>query len=144
MVRLDILCYLCHPSHPGTGIVRICPTLSAFVLHYGPNFPVEHYTYTMKHKGLTHQIIGCAMEVHNYLGNGFQEVIYQRCLAVELDIQGISFAREVVIPIYYKGRHVGTRRVDFLIEGIISTELKAVISMDDGHLCQGLNYLEAL
>ncbi len=62
---------------------------------------------------------------------------------VRLDIQGISFAREVVIPIYYKGRHVGTRRVDFLIEGIISTELKAVISMDDGHLCQGLNYLEA-
>lgn len=83
------------------------------------------------------------MEVHNFLGNGFQEVIYQRCLAVELDIQDISFAREVEIPIYYKGRHVGTRRVDFLIEGIICTELKAVIQMDEGHLSQGINYLEA-
>lgn len=97
----------------------------------------------MKYADLTHKIIGCAMEVHNFLGNGFQEVIYQRCLAVELDIQDISFAREVEIPIFYKGRHVGTRRVDFLIEGIISTELKAVINMDDAHLSQGLNYLEA-
>jgi GxxExxY protein len=97
----------------------------------------------MKYADLTHKIIGCAMEVHNVLGNGFQEVIYQRCLAVELDIQDISFAREVEIPIYYKGRHVGTRRVDFLIDGIISTELKAVISLDDAHLSQGLNYLEA-
>jgi GxxExxY protein len=97
----------------------------------------------MKYADLTHKIIGCAMEVHNVLGNGFQEVIYQRCLAVELDIQDISFAREVEIPIYYKGRHVGTRRVDFLIDGIISTELKAVINLDDAHLSQGLNYLEA-
>lgn len=97
----------------------------------------------MKYKELTHRIIGCAMEVHNFLGNGFQEVIYQRCLALELEIQGISCAREVEIPIFYKGTHVGTRRVDFLIEGIIPTELKAVIRMDDMHLSQGLNYLEA-
>ena len=97
----------------------------------------------MKYADLTHRIIGCAMEVHNYLGNGFQEVIYQRSLALELETQGISFAREVEIPIFYKGAHVGTRRVDFLIEGIISTELKAVILMDDVHLSQGLNYLEA-
>ena len=97
----------------------------------------------MKYAELTHRIIGCAMEVHSFLKNGFPEVIYQRSLAVELGVQGISYAREVEIPVFYKNTRVGTRRVDFLIEGLISTELKAVIRMEDMHLAQGLNYLEA-
>ncbi|PHN06829.1 GxxExxY protein [Flavilitoribacter nigricans] len=98
----------------------------------------------MQHRALTHQIIGAAMEVHSFLGNGFPEVIYQRSLAHELSLRGISYAREFEMEVHYKEAHVGTRRVDFLIEGIISTELKAVIKLEDVHLAQGLNYLEAL
>ena len=97
----------------------------------------------MKYQDLTHQIIGSAMEVHRHLGNGFQEVIYQRALAHELMLRGISFNREVEMPVFYKDKQVGARRVDFLVEEIISTELKVVIQLENGHLAQGLNYLEA-
>ena len=97
----------------------------------------------MQHRALTHQIIGAAMEVHTFMGNGFQEVIYQRALAHELSLRNIAFAREVEMKVHYKEVHIGTRRVDFLIEDIISTELKAVIKLEDMHLAQGLNYLEA-
>jgi len=92
---------------------------------------------------LTYKIIGCAMKVHNVLGNGFQEVIYQRCLAIELDEQGIQFLREQEMPIYYHDRAVGTRRADFIVENGVLIELKAVIKLEDVHLAQGLNYLEA-
>ncbi len=97
---------------------------------------------TMKYKDLTHKIIGCAMEVHSHLGNGFQEVIYQRALAYEMKLQGLSFAREFEMQVWYKNLQVGTRRVDFLVEEYISTEIKAVKQMDDGNLAQGMNYLE--
>lgn len=83
------------------------------------------------------------MEVHRTLGNGFQEVIYQRALAFEMELQGISFLREFVMPVIYKGFTLGTRRVDFLVEDVISLELKARTELDDNHLNQGLNYLEA-
>lgn len=92
---------------------------------------------------LTHQVIGCAMEVHRMLGNGFQEVVYQRALAVELELNGIHFAREFEMPIFYKKVQIGTRRVDFLIENTLSVELKAVIALDNANLAQGKNYLEA-
>ena len=92
---------------------------------------------------LTHNIIGCAMKVHNTLGNGFQEVIYQRCLAIEMNNQGLAFAREQEMPIFYEGNKVGTRRVDFLVEDKVLVELKAVIQLEDVHLAQALNYLEA-
>ena len=92
---------------------------------------------------LTYKIIGCAMKVHNTLGNGFQEVIYQRCLAIELEKQGIQFLREQEMPIYYDDRAVGTRRADFIVENSVLIELKAVIKLEDVHLAQGLNYLEA-
>jgi GxxExxY protein len=97
----------------------------------------------MQHEQLTHKIIGCAMTVHSTLGNGFQEVIYQRALAIEMHEAGISFSREHEMPIYYKNQHIGTRRVDFLVEGIISVEIKAVIQLEDVHLAQAINYLEA-
>ncbi len=97
----------------------------------------------MKYVELTHSIIGAAMEVHRSLGNGFQESIYQRALAIELRLKGLSFAREQEIEIFYKGVNIGTRRVDFFIEGKIMVELKAVIQLEDVHLAQGLNYLEA-
>lgn len=96
-----------------------------------------------KYSELTSKIIGCAMEVHKRLGNGFQEVIYQRALEIEMRINNIFFEREFVMPIYYRDTHIGTRRVDFLVEQNISLELKATTKMEDVHLAQAINYLEA-
>lgn len=91
----------------------------------------------------THKIIGCAMEVHSTLGNGFQEVIYQRALAIEMRRQGLGFAREMEMTIYYEEEEIGTRRVDFFVEGKIMVELKAIIELNDTNLNQCRNYLEA-
>jgi GxxExxY protein len=96
-----------------------------------------------KYSDLTAKIIGCAMQVHPALGNGFQEVIYQRALEIEMNDQGIGLSREQEMPVYYKNYQVGTRRVDFLVEGVISVELKAIIQLEDVHLAQAINYLEA-
>ncbi|MGY6560281.1 MAG: GxxExxY protein [Nitritalea sp.] len=96
-----------------------------------------------KFSDLTSQIIGSAMKVHSALGNGFQEVIYQRALEIEMTDEGISFKREYNIPVYYKNQQIGTRRVDFLVEGIIAVELKALVQLEDVHLAQAINYLEA-
>jgi GxxExxY protein len=96
-----------------------------------------------KHSDLTGKIIGCAMEVHKTIGNGFQEVIYQRALAIEFELQNIGFTRELEMQLHYKGNEIGTRRVDFLVEDVIMVELKAVIQLEDVHLAQAINYLEA-
>lgn len=92
---------------------------------------------------LTGKVIGCCMEVHRILGNGFQEVIYQRALAIEMNQNKISYSREHEMKIFYKGEDIGTRRVDFFIEGKIMLELKAIIRLEDVHLAQAINYLEA-
>jgi GxxExxY protein len=92
---------------------------------------------------LTGKIIGCAMEVHNSLGNGFQEVIYQRSLEYEMELQKMLFAREVEMPIFYKQKQVGTRRVDFLVENKICVEIKAQTKIEPVHIAQAINYLEA-
>lgn len=92
---------------------------------------------------LTYKINGCAMKVHNTLGNGFQEVIYQRCLAIELDRAGILFQREKEQEIYYEGSHVGTRRADFIVEEKVIVELKAIVTLEDVHLAQAKNYVVA-
>ena len=97
----------------------------------------------MKYEEITHKIIGCAMKVHSTLGSGFQEVIYQRALAIEMQMQGLRFAREMEMVIYYEGHDIGTRRVDFFVEEKIMVELKAVSLLDDTHLAQAMNYLEA-
>ena len=96
-----------------------------------------------KYSDITSRIIGYAMEVHNTLGNGFQEVIYQRCLAIEMERQELEFAREQEIPIFYKDIQVGTRRVDFLVDKHIMVEIKALAQLEDVHISQCLNYLEA-
>lgn len=83
------------------------------------------------------------MRVHSALGNGFQEVIYQRALAMEMRDAGLSFSREHEMPVYYKYEQIGTRRVDFLVEGVVSVELKAITVLEDVHLAQAVNYLEA-
>ena len=81
----------------------------------------------MKYEDLTRRIIGCSMKVHSELGNGFQEVIYQRALEIEMHLEGLTFAREMEMQIYYKGCNIGTRRVDFFVEDKIMVELKALI-----------------
>ena len=98
---------------------------------------------TYKYSELTSRIIKCAMAVHGALGNGFQEVIYQRALAIELRDAEIKYSREFEMPIYYKQEHIGTRRVDFLVEEVISVELKAKTKLEEVHLAQAINYLEA-
>lgn len=97
----------------------------------------------LKHSEITGKIIGCAMEVHRRLGNGFQEVIYQRSLSHEMRIQNLTFERELEMAIFYRDEQVGTRRVDFFVESFIMVELKAVAKLDETHLAQALNYLEA-
>jgi len=96
-----------------------------------------------KYSALTGKIIGCAMEVHNNLGNGFQEVIYQRALEIEFKDLDMPFSREFEMPVKYKRVQIGTRRVDFLVKGIICVEIKALIELQDIHLAQAINYLEA-
>lgn len=96
-----------------------------------------------RYSELTGKIIGCAIEVHKFLGSGFQEVVYQRALAYEMEVQGLLFVREYEMLIYYKEKNVGTRRVDFLISEKVSVELKALIKLEPVHLAQAINYLEA-
>ena len=95
------------------------------------------------HSELTGKIIGAAMEVHKYLGNGFQEVIYQRALSIEMDMQQLAHEREMEMKLSYKGFSIGTRRVDFFVEDKIMVEIKAVKELEDVHLAQAINYLEA-
>jgi GxxExxY protein len=96
-----------------------------------------------RYQDITEKIIGSAMRVHSALGNGFQEVIYQRALKLEMEETGLRFAREFTMPIYYKNRQIGERRVDFFVEEKIMVELKAVIILENVHLAQAKNYLEA-
>jgi GxxExxY protein len=99
----------------------------------------------LKYKEITEKIIGASYEVHNFLGNGFQEVIYQRALAYEMRKKGLVFAREIEQPIFYKEleQPIGTRRADFMVEGKVLVELKAIITLQDVHTAQLLNYLRA-
>lgn len=98
-----------------------------------------------KYKDITKEIIGAAIEVHKFLGVGFQEVIYQRALAVEMRRAGLKFAREVEHDIYYKDfpESIGTRRADFLVAGKVLVELKAITMLEPVHEAQILNYLHA-
>ena len=97
----------------------------------------------MLHENITYKIIGCAMKVHSTLGNGFQEVIYQRAMAIEMAEEGLTFKREMEMDIYYRNEHIGKRRVDFFVEGVIMVELKALIQLEDVHLAQAMNYCQA-
>ena len=99
----------------------------------------------LKHKEITEKIIGASFEVHKFMGNGFQELIYQRALAWEFSQAGLSFAREIEQQIFYKElvEPIGIRRADFVVEGKVLVEIKAIIELDDVHLAQVLNYLKA-
>ena len=104
---------------------------------------VQTIVQPMKHAETTRRIIGCAMRVHSTLGNGFQEVIYQRALAIEMTDAGLGFSREHEMEIVYREHPIGTRRVDFFVEDQIMVEIKALIQLEDVHLAQAMNYLEA-
>ena len=97
----------------------------------------------LKFKEITERITGSAMKVHAALGNAFQEVIYQRALEIEFRNIGLDNAREFEMPIFYLNEQIGTRRVDFLVQDEVSVELKAIIKIEDVHLAQAMNYLEA-
>ena len=99
----------------------------------------------LKHKNITEKILGAAFEVHKFLGNGFQEVIYQRALAFEMGKVGLEFAREVEQDIFYKDfeEPIGTRRADFVVAGEVLVELKAISALENVHEAQVLNYLKA-
>lgn len=99
----------------------------------------------LKYKDITEKIIGASFEVHKFLGNGFQEVIYQRALAYEMRKAGLEFAREIEQDIFYKDLEepIGRRRADFVVEGKVLVELKAIIQLEDVHWAQALNYLKA-
>jgi GxxExxY protein len=92
---------------------------------------------------ITRKIIGCAMHVHNSLGNGFQEVIYQRALEIEMKFANLSFRREMEMPIFYREIQIGTRRVDFFVEDCVMVELKAIEKIIEVNKTQAINYLEA-
>ncbi len=100
---------------------------------------------SLKYREITEKIIGAAFEVHKFLGNGFQEVIYQRALAFEMTQAGLAFAREIEQHIFYKelSEPIGTRRADFVVEGKVLVELKAISALEDAHMAQTLNYLKA-
>lgn len=97
----------------------------------------------MKHESLTREIIGCAMRVHSALGCGFQETVYQRALAIELHESELEYVREMEMDLYYKEKKIGVRRVDFFVEHIVMVEIKSVTALEDVHLAQTINYLEA-
>jgi len=96
-----------------------------------------------KYKEITEKIIGSSMKVHSTLGNGFQEVIYQRALEIEMPLHNLTFGREMEMSIFYREHPIGTRRVDFFVEEKIMVELKAIIQLENVHLAQAKNYLEA-
>ena len=97
----------------------------------------------MIYKEITEKIIASAIKVHNTLGNGFQEVIYQRAMEIEMPLHYLEFEREKVLPIFYRNIEIGNRRVDFFVEGKLMVELKALIKLENVHLSQAMNYCEA-
>ena len=96
-----------------------------------------------KHSEVTETIIGCAMRVHNSLGKGFPEIIYQRAFFIELNKTSLVVEREVEQPVCYEDQIVGKRRVDFLINKTILVEIKAISELDNSCMNQILNYIEA-
>jgi GxxExxY protein len=91
---------------------------------------------------LAHKIIDCAINVHSTIGNGFQKVVYQRALAIEMEFQKLSFKPDEEMPIFYKEAQIGTERVDFFVEQKLLVELKVIEKLTDVHESQTIKYLE--
>ena len=99
-------------------------------------------TYGYDFDDATGAIIGCALEVHRTLGPGFREIVYQRTFALELQVAGLEFDREVKVPIFYKERQIDTRRADFVVENVM-VEIKAKSQVAPEDYVQALNYVKA-
>lgn len=96
-----------------------------------------------KYSEITSRIIGCAMTVHSKLGSGFPEVIYQRAMTIEMDKESLENKSEVTMPVFYDGIKIGARRVDSFVENKVLVEYKATSELNNNHLAQAINYLEA-
>ena len=107
------------------------------------NIQEEHFVVEIIYKELSYAIVGAAMEVHRILGPGFLEAVYEAALAHELTLQGIPFERQKELPVYYKGQLVGHYVADFVVDGQIILELKAVSALTKAHEAQAHNYLAA-
>ena len=117
-------------------------TVQTFLIIYPRQRRLQLINEKYKHSALTEKIINCAMQVHSALGNGFQEVIYQRSLAIEMEIQGLPFKREHEMKIFYKGQYVEPVELTF-VDNKVMVEIKALVSLEDVHLAQAINYCEA-
>ena len=104
---------------------------------------IKELTMDFKYKDITEKVIGAAMKVHTTPGNGFQEIIYQRALALQMQADNLSFIRECNMPVLYLEQQIGERRVDFFVENKICVELKAITNLESVHFAQARNYLEA-
>ena len=97
----------------------------------------------MQDGDITHRVIGAAIRVHRALGPGFLASVYEEALAVEFALSGIQFVRQKTVPLFYKDHQIGEHRLDFLVEGRVVVELKAIRSLDDIHFAIGRSYLKA-
>ena len=97
----------------------------------------------IEHRDLSEEVIGAAIRVHRELGPGFLESVYEEALAIELGSVGISFERQKPLAIIYRGHHVGEHRLDFLVEGLLVVELKAISALEDIHFAIVRSYLKA-
>jgi GxxExxY protein len=95
------------------------------------------------HADITEAILGAAFEVHNTLGPGFLESIYEEALARELGLRGMAFQRQVSVPILYKNETVGTHVIDLIVDDQVIVELKAITELADIHKAVVLSYLAA-
>ena len=108
------------------------------------NAPSRQSDEPSRHDRLTHRIIGCAMEVHRQLGPGLLEATYQEALCLEMTQEGISFLRQVGIPVYYKGHLIGEHRPDLAVENRVVVEVKSVERLIGVHQAQLLAYMRLL
>ena len=97
----------------------------------------------LKDRGVTREIIAAAIAVHSELGPGFLESVYEQALAVEFAIRGMAFVRQKSIPLFYRDHQIGEHRLDFLLEGKIVVELKAVEHLENVHFAIVRSYLKA-
>lgn len=100
-------------------------------------------TIGLAYERVTRQIIGAAMDVHNELGNGFLEKVYENALVIELRQRGLKIERQKPITVYYKTEVVGEYQADLIVEEAVLVELKCVEKMIGAHYSQLANYLKA-
>ena len=97
----------------------------------------------LQNRNLTERIISAAIRVHKELGPGFLETMYEEALAIELTAGGLAFERQKLLPVFYREHLIGEHRLDFLVEGKVIVELKAISALEDIHFAIVRSYLKA-